>query len=685
MYPAKGKRRSNPQIRRKGSDGFKDGLNTLPHPSSLKDTELSELINGVYSQYGSISKRPGTVLFGQTATDATKILNLGVAYNVNTTNPVTRYIRISDNGKPEYYNFTTLQWVYLSGTAPDGYTGSTPTFTDGVPTFDTDSTTWFVQLENKIIFSNETDNLCYLEDGQWYVYTALNNPTAKPTVAKTGSETGTTTHYYFYVWYNEAGGTLASPSADPDTDANGQGYYTNMPPILDEDTYLTVTLPTAPAGCTRVGVFKSDRAGVGYFLTSVDPSVTTYVDNGSDVENTFGPLPDNNDSGGQHFKLLEVYDGRLVGVSTEFGDEQIVYAGNPLLGKASAFSFPDGAGFTPYRKGEGTKIRAMKAHVASNEKSLFVFKDNCFGKFQIGEAGAVQDVNIAVGSLSKFSPHIAGNNLRFWSRDGAASVGNEADYGNILRYSVLSLRANAYSEAVTPQNLPNVCGAYYKNLSIFGLSTDVAGSSNNAALVYDERYNSWAYWTGIYASMFAKVIDPLTSVESLYYGSGKTADVVKMFEGRTDYGTTGSNGTPITLSLTTKQYDIGLPDQFKKYDKMTIVFGNLVGNNTTVGVIRADDRTIYNDARLRISTDATLSGFGNDEWSLQEVGSMTEEDAGSKVNIGFINLRQRDLFWVKLNIQNNGITDDVTILGVFVYYAQSGKQLSHRLRIRELA
>ena len=49
MFKLRG-RRKNPPVKRMGSTGFAEGLNTLAHPSMLKDTEISEFINGVYSQ-----------------------------------------------------------------------------------------------------------------------------------------------------------------------------------------------------------------------------------------------------------------------------------------------------------------------------------------------------------------------------------------------------------------------------------------------------------------------------------------------------------------------------------------------------------------------------------------------------------------------------------------------------------
>lgn len=680
-------RRKNAPIRRQGSTGFPEGLNTIAHPSTLKNTELSELINGIYSQYGTISKRQGTTVVGQEASGGTSILSMQSVYNID---GQSYNLRISDSGVPEYLNYSTNEWNDFSGTEPDGYAGSNPPFSGGVPTFDTTYPTNIVQLHDRVYFANPVNELVYFDATGWHIYEELADPTGYITVAKTGTGTGNTRWFYQLVWYNEVGGTIASPAPDPDVQAQGTGWYGSMPQVLDSTTYLTLTLPSAPSGCTKVGLFRSNLFGEAFFLAELAPTQTTYVDKGEVETDTFAPFPEENTTKGYHFYLLDSYRGSLIGVTVEKGRDTVVWSG--ALEKFGSFGLPDGAGYFAYRKGDGTYINAIKTFVASNEDAVFIFKDNVFGKFQyvstsgafLGE-GRIQDVNISVGSISPLSPHVAGNNLRFWSRDGAATVGNEANYGTILRYSVLSLRADSIAQRVTPANLEKVCGIFHKHLSLFGISTDSITGGNNSILAFDERYNAWSLWTGVYPKVFSKFITQSDKVEHLYYGSSKDANVLEMFKGKTDYATSTGTGTPITLSVTTKQYDMGLSDQFKKFDKVVIVFGDLRGGNTTVGATRADHRGVTVDSRYRIPSDSTISGFGNDEWGNQEFGMMTEEEIGQGVNIKYLNLKQKDLFWVSLNIQNDGIDDELSIIGIYFYFSQSTRPLPFSSKLRVLA
>lgn len=128
-----------------------------------------------------------------------------------------------------------------------------------------------------------------------------------------------------------------------------------------------------------------------------------------------------------------------------------------------------------------------------------------------------------------------------------------------------------------------------------------------------------------------------------------------------------------------------LPEKFKKYDKAILVFGSLFGNGTTVQAITMGANGLDSFPRLRIATDPVLSGFGADEWGNQEVGMMTEDDPGETLNLRYINLRQKDLFWTKINLQNDGIEDELTLIGIYFYYTASERQLPSRSRLTTLA
>jgi hypothetical protein len=707
VYPP---RRKNPKPQRLGSNGFQDGWNSLPHPSALKDTELAELINGIYSQYGSISKRQGTRLVGTKDESATRVINGGMFYDIG---GFDYMLRITDTGIPEQFNFLLESWSPLTGSAPTGYVDTDPEFVetsvgsgDFYPVFDPSVFINIVQANGQILFSSETDRVTIFDEDGWHVFVELDDPATRPTVAKTGSGTGTRSYYYRYADLNEFGTTLASP-ANTGAESAGAGFYNNMPE-LDGSTYLTITLPAAATGSTRRALYRGDTAGNEFFLAELAPTETTYIDknvgknefSGSPTSTVF-TVPIDNTTPGYHFYLLTVFANSLVGTTVEEGKSTLVWSageGVNLLGGTTeintftSFALADGAGFDGYAKGDGTSINAIQAFSIANKDGLAVFKDSRVGllEFDSQGGGNIQNVNVIRGTMSPLSPHVAGDNIRFYSSEGVASLGHEANFGTILRYSVMSLKADSLTRRVTTANLPQVCSEYIKNLSLFGISTGTIGSGNDSILVYDERYNTWAHWTGLHPSVFWKAVHPTTKIEEMYFGVSNASEtyggnVVKMFQGRTDYATSTGTGQKITFSMTTKQYDKGVADRFKKYDRAVLVFGSLTGKGTTaqVFVMGAEGTSSY--PRLKVTNPSIISGFGGDEWGTQEVGMMNEGTDEDSLPLKYINLQQKDLFWVKLNIQNDGVDDEVTVIGIFFYLTDSNRQLPSRTRLTELA
>lgn len=692
-------RRKNPPRQRIGSQGFREGWNSLPHPSSLKDTELAELINGIYSQYGSISKRQGCQIIGSKPEGSTRVINAKMFYDIGGSDYM---LRITDTGKLERFNFSTNAWVLLTGTPPSGYSGTDPEFIDNSPVFNTSVHINMVQVQGQIYFSSSQDRVVIFDGSSFKVYEELDDPTTKPQVAKTGDGTGTRSYFYRYIDLNEFGHTDASP-ANTGSESDGDGFKEDMPEI-DGGTYLTVTLPAATAGTTRRMIFRGDVAGAEFFLAEIPADQTVYVDKninpyGQEGVNFLYLVPDQNTTPGYHFYLMDTFAGAIVGTTVEEGSDVLVMsaggtgltdpAGND---KIDSFALADGAEFDGYHRGDGQRIRALLGFSVANKDGLAVFKDSRTGLLEFDPEGGIniQNVNVIRGTMSPFSPHVAGNNIRFYSSEGVASLGHEENYGTILRYTVMSLKADALTSRVHSNDLPKVCSAYFKNLSLFGITaTSNESTGNNSILVYDERYNTWSYWTGLHPAVMFKAIHPTTKVEELYFGVSNASEfggnIVKMFQGKTDYATSTGTGRRITLSLTTKQYDSKLPDRFKKYDKAILVFGSLFGNGTTVQPIAMGANGIEQFPRFRISTNPTLSGFGNDEWGDQEVGMMSQDSSGETLNIRYINLRQRDFFWVKLNIQEDSADGEFTLLGVFFYLSESERQLPSRSRIQTIA
>lgn len=713
-YP---KRRKDPQVKTEGTRGFNLGWNTLTHPTTIKNNELSEAQNVFYSQNGVLSKRPGSRLRGLIRGSSTIINGLAGVYDINGQDYL---IRISDDGIAQRYSFDTDSWLDISGS----------------PTFSNTNTT-ILQAYGSVYFLNELDLIRKWNGTSWLTFSPLANPTEAPTVIKIGGaltvsignggsgyqvndiltitdgdnnctlkvltlsgsavasveivtngtglsigngkattanpaasrtgctinvltlkESGNKTYYYRYVWYNEIGNTLASTAAS----------VVNMPEELDSATSVKVTLPAAPEGTTRVGIFKGDVAGEEIYMASVPASQTTYEDKGYDEDDPLYSIPTSNTTAGFHFKFADVYRNSLIGITTEMGGDTLVFSAGG--DKFDSFGRSDGGGYYSWRRDDGDPITGVHAF----QDGLYVFKRTKVGEFKFDEnGGVVTDINLAVGAVSHRSIHAAGNDLRFWSDQGAMSLGNEPNFANIIRTKVISARADTLVQSLTPGAFRNISGIYYKGISLWGIPTGEAEDGITSTLIYDEKYVAWSEWLGLTPNIWVKFFDS-DDIERLYYGDSQSANVVECWQGTTDCG------NPIVWRVATKQFDMDRPHQYKTFGNCYFIFGNVSGSATRITLVEDGTRT---QIPLALSVDTGNQGFGVDQWGTIQFGE-TSGDATSETSglvVRYIDLGNKDLFSLQSILSNNGLNDLIQFMGIFIEYSESAQPLPASKRL----
>jgi hypothetical protein len=638
-----GKRRKDPKIKTTGTRGFPLGLNQLTHPTTIKNTELAEAQNVLYSQNGVLSKRPGSVNLGEPRGESTKVLALQGVYNIG--DPATDYLlRIADDGILQYYSFFSSTWIDVP---------SSPTFSP--------VDTQILQGYGFIYLLNPEDDMYKWDGNTFYQFEALPNPTTKPTLTKQGSETGAITYYYRYVWYNEVGNTLAS---DWET-------LNNMPEELDVETYVKVELPEAPEGTVRTGIFRGTIASEEKYLAGIPASQTVYNDKGFDEEDPLYGVPKSNTTGGFHFRFATVYEDTLIGVTEELGDDTLVFsAGGELF---HSFGVADGGGYYSWRKDDGDPIMAVHAF----QDELYIFKSQKVGAFSFHAEGAtVRDINLAVGAVSHRSVHAAGNDLRFWSREGAYSLGNEPNFADLIRTKVLSARADQIVQSLTPTEFDQISGVFYKDHSLWGLPMGATGEGITSCIAYNEKYAAWTEWFGLTPNVWAKFVDS-SNRERLFYGDAQSGNVVECWEGTDD------RGDPIVWRVATKQFDMDRPHQYKTFGRVYFIFGNVTGTGTRITLVEDGVRT---QVPLALYAETGDMGFGVDQWGTMEFGDSSGEFIGdvSGLTVRYVDLGNKDLFSLQAILTNAGISDQIEFMGMLIEYAESAQPLPASKRLNRV-
>lgn len=638
-------RRANPARKIIGTRGFEGGLQQLSHPSALKDNELSEARNVAYLVNGVLTKRTGSTKIG--IASGTRINALQSVYDIGGSN---YFIRISTVGIAQYYNEAVGIWTNISGS---------PTFSNIY--------TNIVQGYGRVYFLNSTDVMTYWNGTSWSLFTGLANPTAAPTLAKQGSGTGSRTLFYTYVWYNDVGNTIASAEAS----------LGSLPALLDSTTYVRVTVPSAPAGARYTGIFRGDLAGEEIYMAKIPATQTIYDDKAQDekfLDDNYLP-PTNNSTAGYHFIYADVYHQTLIGVTTEAGLDTLVFSGGG--DNFHKFGHTDGGGYYSWWKGSGVPITAVRAFTLSNEDGLYVTKRDRIGVFRFDDTGgAVRDINLGKGVVSHLSLHPAGNNLRGWGEDGAISVQNEANFANIIRIEVFSIKADLLAKSVTASDLNKISGIYFDYKSFFGLPTGAEGAGNNTCLVYDERFKTWSEWRGLNPAIFATYIG-LDNKRKLYFGSSMTGDVVEMFKGKSD------DGSKVVFKISTKQFDNNKPYAYKKFRRIIYIFGNVTGSSTTIRLFEDGVNALI---PLTLSAETGHTGFGVDQWGTIQFGTTTGSYVPdtSGLIIKYASLNNKDLFSIQTTIENDGLTDDLSVIGVFIELSDSSRPLKSSSKLQRL-
>jgi len=640
IYP---KKRNDPKTKVTGSRGFPLGLNQLTHPTTIKNTELAEAQNVLYSQNGVLSKRPGSVNLGEPRGSSEQILALQGVYNIGDP-PADYLLRISDDGILQYYSFFSSAWIDVA---------SSPTFSP--------VDTQILQAYGKVYLLNPEDDMYKWDGATFTTFDELDNPDTKPTLSKVGSGTGALTYYYRYVWYNDVGNTLASEAES----------ITDMPEELDVDTYVKVELPTPPAGTTRVGIFKGKTSGDETYLAWVPPTQDEYLDKGFDEPDPLYGVPEPNTTGGFHFKFATVYRSTLIGITTELGDDTLVFSAGG--DKFDSFGRADGGGYYGWRKDDGDPITAVYPF----QDELYVFKGGKVGAFSFDLEGAsVRDINLAVGAVSHRSVHAAGNDLRFWSREGAFSLGNEPNFADLIRTKVLSARADQTVQSLTPSEFSNISGVFYKDHSLWGIPLGSTGEGITSTLVYNEKYAAWTEWFGLTPHVWAKFIDE-DNLERLFYGDAQSGNVVECWEGTAD------RGDPIVWRVATKQFDMDRPHQYKTFARVYFIFGNVTGTGTRITLVEDGVRT---QLPLALYAEVGDMGFGVDEWGTMEFGDSSGEYIGdvTGLTVRYVDLGNKDLFSLQAILSNAGLSDQVEFMGLFIEYSESAQPLPASKRLNRL-
>lgn len=477
-----------PKIQRVALDDWKEGTVTAFDDGRTPISGLRLAGNLILEQDGTVRPRPSLVSYGPTPTGTI----LGQVYEF------TRFVSgVRQIWMATVQNVSGTAKVYVAKGEDSSWTEC-----DGKE-YDTEAPAHFLQVADKVLVMNGTDNLSYLDTSTLEVtaYTELTTPSA-PTMTTNTGLTGTDYNVYYAITANSTvGETDGSTVLTVDVSTDRE--------LWDPDTKSIKISWSAVSSAQSYNVYcgiAADGAGnptLYAIATGLDAATLSFTDNGSRAQDLTRPLPSFNSTGGPKVSRGDVSNGRpfLVGDSD---DPFKVWRGGDY-GFELDFSPSNGGGYTIV--GNGTKDTPIAVRSFRNGKGDPQVMVLCQGTNGSGKRFYLNPTTVTYGSTTFVvwqstedsgqdgtdSPDgviIYQNSAYYPSRDGFKTTGTRPQLQNILSTDRISNSIQTDISTINTDSVQKSVGLAHEGRLYWALP--INSSSNNQIWVLDlDRKGAW--------------------------------------------------------------------------------------------------------------------------------------------------------------------------------------------------
>lgn len=316
-----------------------------------------------------------------------------------------------------------------------------------------------------------------------------------------------------------------------------------------------------------------------------------------------------------------------------------------------------GANIVDIAKDDGDHITGL----ALFQDDLIIFKEWSIYQLTFDPSSGAPIVTMitqAYGCVSFKSVTRVENDVFFLTRNGVYVLGYEPDYFTIIRTNELSARIHPIIETINPTQFKQ-CTAIFQQYTWYCSVPSGGSSTNNLTLTYDRRYEAWSQWNHVQAESLCSFTDANNN-QNVYYTSANSNQI---FMFTSNYN---ANGSAIQTSWTSKAYDLGNYNIYKRWIDCAIFFRQLSGS-VQVNFI-TDDGTIIANFAINSST---TGGIGSDLIGAFEFGGDVLSSASDTVNTNNvpyrfpINVKSRT---IQVQVINNNINENFVVLGIAFRY-----------------
>lgn len=342
---------------------------------------------------------------------------------------------------------------------------------------------------------------------------------------------------------------------------------------------------------------------------------------------------------------------------------------------ATVFSGDDTPRAIDINKNDGQKVTGLGFF----QDVLIVFKENSIYQLYFNSTNGfvVERISSSYGCVSHGSIASVENDCYFLTDKGVYVLGNEPNYYASIRTNELSSRVKPLLQRINPAQWERCRGYYTDDRYFLSVPLD-QNTSNNAVVVYDRRFYSWAYWDNIRANDFLVFKDSdgdgKTHFYFTEYGSPSMCEFTP--------GVYSDKGSPIDAVFITRSFEGKAIDREKYWYVLRPIF------RLTTGPVQISFITENGSQGKPVSLSPTLTGgLGVDQYGGLTFGT-SQHDTYTDADMGLANSSTSDssetdtshtVFDIGVNIdsrtlkakfQNNGLNETFTLLGWVLLYQE---------------
>lgn len=216
---------------------------------------------------------------------------------------------------------------------------------------------------------------------------------------------------------------------------------------------------------------------------------------------------------------------------------------------------------------DGDSIRGLGIF----QDTVIIFKQFSIYSMTLDTSGVptISLITRAAGCVAHKSIVNVENDLYFLSREGVRVLGNQANYFNSIRTSILSRQIQPIIDTIDEPNFEKANATYFNKQYILTVATTTGNPDKT--LVYHTEYNGWSVWDNINSDTLLRYINS-SSEQKLLFLAHEGTQIYQFTPGiYTD------NGSPISSYLLSKVFDFRNPDITKYFVDLGLMFRTISG------------------------------------------------------------------------------------------------------------